>query len=31
MKDWVKQLAGTVLVLTFALAVGGFIMVLRAQ
>jgi len=31
MPSWVKQLAGTVLVLVFALAVGGFIMVLRAQ
>src|SRR5712691_970581 len=31
MKNWAKQLAGTVLVLAFALAVGGFVMVLRAQ
>jgi hypothetical protein len=31
MKNWAKQLAGTVLVLVFALAVGGFVMVLRAQ
>jgi hypothetical protein len=31
MRDWVKQVAGTVLVVAFALAVGGFIMVLRAQ
>ena len=31
MKSWAKQLAATVLVLVFALAVGGFVMVLRAQ
>ena len=31
MKSWVKQLAGSVLILIFALGVGGFIMVLRAQ
>jgi hypothetical protein len=31
MKNWAKQLAGTVLVLVFAFAVGGFVMVLRAQ
>jgi hypothetical protein len=31
MKNWVKQLAGAILVLVFALAVGGFVMVLRAQ
>jgi hypothetical protein len=31
MKNWVKQLAGAVLVLVFALAIGGFVMVLRAQ
>ena len=31
MKNWAKQLAGTILVLTFALAVGGFVLVLRAQ
>ncbi len=31
MMNWAKQLAGTVLVLVFALAVGGFVMVLRAQ
>jgi hypothetical protein len=31
MKNWAKQLAGAVLVLVFALAVGGFVMVLRAQ
>ena len=31
MKSWLKQLAGAVLVLVFALAVGGFVMVLRAQ
>jgi hypothetical protein len=31
MKDWAKQLAGAILVLVFALAVGGFVMVLRAQ
>jgi len=31
MKNWAKQLAGTVLVLVFALVVGGFVMVLRAQ
>jgi hypothetical protein len=31
MKNWAKQLAGAVLVLVFALAVGGFVMILRAQ
>jgi hypothetical protein len=31
MKNWAKQLAGAVLVLAFALAVGGFVMVLRAH
>ena len=31
MMNWAKQLAGTVLVLVFALAVGGFVLVLRAQ
>src|SRR5207302_10669424 len=31
MKTWVMQLAGAVVVLVFALAVGGFVMVLRAQ
>jgi len=31
MKNWVRQLAGAVLVVVFALAVGGFVMVLRAQ
>jgi hypothetical protein len=31
MKNWAKQLAGAVLVLVFALAVGGFVLVLRAQ
>jgi hypothetical protein len=31
MRAWAKQLAGAVLVLVFALAVGGFVMVLRAQ
>src|SRR5260370_19512654 len=31
MKNGVKQLAGAILVLVFALAVGGFVMVLRAQ
>ncbi len=31
MKNWAKQLAGAILVLVFALAVGGFVMVLRAQ
>src|SRR5438105_3973488 len=31
MKSWAKQLAATVLVLAFALAIGGFVMVLRAQ
>jgi hypothetical protein len=31
MKSWAKQLAGVVLVLVFALAIGGFVMVLRAQ
>lgn len=31
MKNWAKQVAGAVLVLVFALAVGGFVMVLRAQ
>ena len=31
MTNWAKQLAGAVLVLVFALAVGGFVMVLRAQ
>ena len=31
MKNWAKQLTGAVLVLVFALAVGGFVMILRAQ
>jgi hypothetical protein len=31
MKNWAKQLAGAVLVLVFALAIGGFVMLLRAQ
>ncbi len=31
MKNWAKQLAGALLVLAFALAIGGFVMVLRAQ
>src|SRR5947207_15513538 len=31
MSNWAKQLAGAVLVLVFALAVGGFVLVLRAQ
>jgi hypothetical protein len=31
MKNWAKQLAGAALVLVFALAIGGFVMVLRAQ
>jgi hypothetical protein len=31
MKNWAKQLAGAILVLVFALASGGFVMVLRAQ
>src|SRR2546423_15608642 len=31
MKGWVKQLAASVLVLVFAAAVGGFVLVLRAQ
>jgi hypothetical protein len=31
MRDWARQLAGTVLVVVFAVAVGGFIMVLRTQ
>jgi len=31
MRNWAKQLAGAILVLVFALAVGGFVMVLRAQ
>jgi hypothetical protein len=31
MKNWAKQLAGAILVLVFALAVGGFVMLLRAQ
>jgi hypothetical protein len=31
MKNWAKQLAGAVLVLVFVLAVGGFVMLLRAQ
>jgi hypothetical protein len=31
MRAWVKQVAGAVLVLVFALAVCGFVMVLRAQ
>jgi len=31
MKNWAKQVAGAVLVLVFGLAVGGFVMVLRAQ
>jgi hypothetical protein len=31
MKNWAKQLAGAVLVLVFALTIGGFVMVLRAQ
>src|SRR5256714_3811462 len=31
MKGWVKHLAASVLVLVFAAAVGGFVLVLRAQ
>src|ERR1700730_3216492 len=31
MKTWARQLAGAVLVLVFALAVGGFVLILRAQ
>src|SRR3989475_9623697 len=31
MRCWAKRLAGAALVLVFALAVGGFVMVLRAQ
>jgi hypothetical protein len=31
MKNWAKQLAGAILVLVFALGVGGFVLVLRAQ
>src|SRR2546421_10248275 len=31
MKNWAKQVAGAVLVLVFGLAVGGFVLVLRAQ
>ncbi len=31
MKNWAKQLVGAILVLAFALAVGGFVLVLRAQ
>src|SRR5438445_1632178 len=31
MKSWFIQLAGALLVLAFALTVGGFVMVLRAQ
>jgi len=31
MKNWAKQVAGAILVLVFALAVGGFVLVLRAQ
>ncbi len=31
MRNWAKQLAGAILVLVFALAVGGFVMLLRAQ
>jgi hypothetical protein len=31
MKNWAKQLVGAILVLVFALAIGGFVMVLRAQ
>jgi hypothetical protein len=31
MKGWAKQLAGAILVLVFALGVGGFVLVLRVQ
>ncbi|MDQ6712337.1 MAG: hypothetical protein M3Z28_03990 [Candidatus Dormibacteraeota bacterium] len=31
MKNWAQQLVGAILVLAFALAVGGFVLVLRAQ
>src|SRR3984893_1942385 len=31
MQTWARQLAGAVLVLVFALAIGGFVLVLRAQ
>jgi hypothetical protein len=31
MKNWAKQLAGAILVVVFALAVGGFVLLLRAQ
>jgi len=31
MKGWVKQLAGSILVLAFVVAIGGFVLVLRAQ
>jgi len=31
MKSWAQQLAGTVLVVVFVLAVGGFVTILRAQ
>ena len=31
MKNWAKQLAGALLVVVFALGVGGFVLILRAQ
>jgi hypothetical protein len=31
MKNWAKQAAGAIMVLAFALTVGGFVMLLRAQ
>ncbi|HVS08063.1 MAG TPA: hypothetical protein VHK65_18100, partial [Candidatus Dormibacteraeota bacterium] len=31
MKNWAKQLSGAGMVLVFALAIGGFVMILRAQ
>jgi hypothetical protein len=31
MKNWAKQVAGAIMVVVFALAVGGFVMFLRAQ
>src|SRR2546422_2681328 len=31
MKNWAKQLAGAVLVVVFALTVGGFVLILRAE
>ena len=31
MKGWAQQLAGALLVLVFAAAVGGFVLLLRAQ